>query len=97
MLSNSVEKCLESQQLDHTASTRELIAYMNKFFDCLNVKSRNEGARKKNVNLFPYRSNDDIRLKVKNLFLVLGTKIKKKRRKLYTGKLSYYGRTEGNN
>ena len=62
-------KCLENQGYENTASTSKVIIYVNKFFDCLNVKNKNEGARKRNDELCPYVSAEDARLKVCNLLL----------------------------
>ena len=62
-------KCLENQGYENTASTSKVIIYVNKFFDCLNVKNKNEGARKRNDELRPSVSAEDARLKVCNLLL----------------------------
>ena len=39
-------KCLENQGYENTGSVRKMIIYVKKFFDCLKVKNRNEGAPK---------------------------------------------------
>ena len=62
-------KCLENQGYENTASTRKVIIYVNKFFNCLNSKKKNEGARKRNDELRPYVSAEYARLKLCNLLL----------------------------
>ena len=62
-------KCLENPEYENTASARKVIIYVNKFFDCLNVKYKNVGSRKRNDELRPYVSAEDARLKVWNLLL----------------------------
>ena len=62
-------KCLKNQGYENTASTTKVIIYVNEFFDCLNVKNKNEGARERNDELHPYVSAEDARLKVCNLLL----------------------------
>ena len=57
--------CFEDQNNPATIATRKFIELFNKFFDCLNVRNCNEGVRKKNANLYPYRSGDDERLTVR--------------------------------
>lgn len=47
-----------------TLSTHRLIDLVNKFFDCLNGKSFDEGRRKKNPNLGPYTEEADERFNV---------------------------------
>ena len=62
-------KDLENQGHKNTASTRKVIVYVKKFFDCLNVKDKNEGARNRNDKLRPHVSAEDNQLKVCNLSL----------------------------
>ena len=52
------------------AGTAELCGYMDKFFDCLNVRSRNESRNKRKPFLAPYVDQKDIRFDwLKNEFL----------------------------
>lgn len=44
--------------------TANLILLMNRFFDCLNVRSEQEGHRTRNLDLLPYKDENDPRLKV---------------------------------
>ena len=62
-------KCLENQGYEIAASKRKVIIYINKFFNCVNLKNKNEGVQKRNDKLRPYVSAEDDRLKVCNLLL----------------------------
>ena len=49
---------------ENTRETRIFIRNIDKFFDCLNVKSLILGRLKRNSNISPYKSSSDERLKV---------------------------------
>ena len=49
---------------DDTTETERFIRMIDRFFDCLNVRSLNKGGRKLKPALQPYRNCDDERLKV---------------------------------
>ena len=58
-------KLWKEQKGDNTMEgTREFIEMFNKFFDCLNISSAQEGQRKRNPNMMPYTSVDDARFQV---------------------------------
>ncbi len=44
--------------------TRQFVLTFDKFFDLLNVRSPNEGKRRRKPNMEPYRKSDDPRLQV---------------------------------
>ena len=56
---------------ESTRETQKFVSYFDKFFDCLNVRSVDEWARKKKPFLKPYRSSDDERLVVGNFFQLI--------------------------
>ena len=62
-------KCLKNQGHENTASTKKVIIYVKKFFDCLNMENKNDGAWKWNDLLSHYVSAEDARLKVCKLLL----------------------------
>ena len=45
--------------------TARFLLLTNRFFDCLNVRSLNEGQQKNNPDLMPYVSPDDPRITVR--------------------------------
>lgn len=47
-----------------TEQMQKFVTNFDKFFDCMNVRSLDEGSRKRKPNLKPYYSPDDERLKV---------------------------------
>jgi hypothetical protein len=53
-----------------TTETERFCRFFNRFFDCLNTRNLYEGKQKRNDDLLPYTSSDDIRLKwLENDFL----------------------------
>ena len=64
VLSESVANALELKGDEELSSTITLIRNVNKAFDCLNVRSLDQGARTRNENLKAYTSADDPRLEV---------------------------------
>ena len=55
---------LSIMNAEDTSETEKFIRLMDTFFDCLNVRSLNEGDRKRKPNLKPYREASDERFKV---------------------------------
>lgn len=53
-----------------TTETENFCRVFNKFFDCLNTRSLEEAARKRNKDVDCYRSGDDTRLKVQIVYLI---------------------------
>jgi hypothetical protein len=64
IFSTTVANGLSYCKQDDTLETEKFIHYFDKFFDCLNVRSLNEGTNKLKPNLFPYRKLTDDHLKV---------------------------------
>ena len=62
VLSETVANSLEMLFDDSVSETVTFIRMMNKFFDCLNVRSPYEGRNKRNQNLDAYTRPDDDRL-----------------------------------
>ena len=62
VLSDTVANALEELYDGQISETVNFIRHMNKFFDCLNVRSLYEGRNKRNPNLNPYRASDDNRI-----------------------------------
>ncbi|XP_078339128.1 uncharacterized protein LOC111100775 [Crassostrea virginica] len=62
VLSETVANSLEMLFDDSVSETVTFIRMMNKFFDCLNVRSPYEGRNKRNPNLDAYTRPDDDRL-----------------------------------
>lgn len=62
ILSNTVSGALEMLYGSDVSETVNLLSKMDKFFDCLNVRSLCEGKMKRNSNLNPYTSVNDPRL-----------------------------------
>ena len=69
VLSNSVAK--ELNESPATIETAKFCAMFNKFFDCLNARSTKEYIKKKNIDIAPYESRGDERLKVSNVMHAL--------------------------
>uniref|UniRef100_A0ABM0MSA0 Uncharacterized protein LOC102808321 n=1 Tax=Saccoglossus kowalevskii TaxID=10224 RepID=A0ABM0MSA0_SACKO len=63
VLSTRVANAVEAFYGNGHQATVTFIRNFDKFFDCLNVRSMEEGKRKKKTNLLPYRSTEDERLK----------------------------------
>ncbi len=51
-----------------TTETEVFVRNFDRFFDCLNVRSKSEGTKKRKPDLRPYTSPEDERLKVIILF-----------------------------
>ena len=62
VLSSSMSKILRKDFPEYK-ETSNLFEFMDGFFDCLNVRSTNEGKFTLKPNLLPYRCSDDSRLK----------------------------------
>ena len=60
--SSTVANALEFVYGDETAETVTFVRHMNKFFECLNVRSLYEARNTRNDNVAPYTSPDDPRL-----------------------------------
>lgn len=63
-MSQSVASALEIISKEKTKETRVFIRNVDKFFDCLNVKSPLLGKLKRNDNILPYKNSSDERFKV---------------------------------
>ncbi|CAH1263937.1 THAP9 [Branchiostoma lanceolatum] len=61
VLSNTMSCTLASQGRHDTEGTRKFIGMMDRFFDCLNVKSARQGDRTRKDDLKPYRDVEDAR------------------------------------
>ena len=64
MLSKSVADGLSYYDDPATKATEKFCRIMDRFFDCLNVRSLNAWKRKKKNDLKPYTDPDDKRLQV---------------------------------
>lgn len=64
VLSESVANALSYSGDPDTVQTEIFVRYFDKFFDCLNVRNREEHFKRRKPNLKPYTSADDGRLKV---------------------------------
>ena len=70
VLSSTVPNVLRNYYGEETHGTAELCEYMDKFFDCLNVRNQIEGVKKRKSFLQPYTNLNDERFKwLKNYFL----------------------------
>ena len=49
---------------DDTTETEKFCRYFNYLFDCLNTRQLYEAEHKRNDAMLPYKSKDDLRLKV---------------------------------
>lgn len=61
VLSESVGKILQNQGGPECQETAKFVLMMDKFFDCMNTRAKNEGMRKKKPNLEPYFDKNDER------------------------------------
>ena len=73
MLSSSVANALEYIGNRETKETEAFVRHFDRFFNCLNVRSIEEGYKKRKEDLQPYTSPDDKRLKVITTLLQLLT------------------------
>ena len=64
IMSESVACALEVLDSDSTQQTRVFIRMIDRYFDCLNVKSPMTGQLKRKENLLPYKSVKDEQFKV---------------------------------
>lgn len=64
VLSESVALALHLTGGESAHETAKFIRMVDRFFDCLNVTSYDEGKRKRKIFLQPYRSENDFRFKV---------------------------------
>ena len=64
VLSASVAKSFDFYGDPATRETQRFILMFDSFFDCLNVRNRDEHAKRRKPNLSPYTSPDDARFKV---------------------------------
>ena len=64
VLSSSVANALRISLGDQASGTALFCEMFDKFFDCVNVSTLDEGKLKRNVFKGPYRSGHDFRLKV---------------------------------
>lgn len=71
MLSKSVKDAFAYYNDPATEETQKFISMVDRFFDCLNVRCRNEWAMRKKPDLKPYTSVDDDRFSVSHLFISL--------------------------
>ena len=62
ILSHSVATALKFYDIPGSQATQTFVANMNRFFDMLNVRSKNEGIHKMKEDLKPYESHSDCRL-----------------------------------
>ena len=70
ILSESVSKLLQEYYPADTHGTADLCLFMDRFFDCLNVRNQSEGLKKRKPFLQPYTNVDDPRFDwLKNSFL----------------------------
>ena len=60
--SHSVATALKFYDIPGSQATQTFVANMNRFFDMLNVRSKNEGIHKMKEDLKPYESHSDCRL-----------------------------------
>ena len=64
MLSESVANALAFYGNPATKETERFVRNFDKFFDCLNVRCREEYRRRRKANLAPYTQENDERLVV---------------------------------
>ena len=64
VLSASVGQIMVHYGTDDMSETARLILLMDRMFDCLNVRSKTEGIRRRKPDLLPYTSVDDPRFHV---------------------------------
>ena len=63
-MSETVGKALQQTGGEEASETAKFILVMDRFFDCLNVKSLSESYKHLKLYRKPYRSGNDFRLKV---------------------------------
>ncbi|KAK6181946.1 hypothetical protein SNE40_009722 [Patella caerulea] len=63
VFSRSVGKVIEKFGGEEAQETAKFILLIDRFFDCLNVRSKFEGQKKRKTDLMPYESIDDPRFK----------------------------------
>ena len=68
VMSQAVASALEAMHRDETRETRVFIRHIDKFFDCLNVKSPLMSVHQRKPEIAPYRSASDERFKVILIF-----------------------------
>ncbi|XP_014677400.1 PREDICTED: uncharacterized protein LOC106817251 [Priapulus caudatus] len=61
VLSYSVGRLLQANSGEEAQETAKFVLLMDRFFDCLNVRSHNEAERKRKPDLLPFRNADDAR------------------------------------
>ena len=64
VMSASVAAVMRAYGQDEMQETANFLALMDRFFDCLNVRSEKEGARKRKPDLLPFTDVDDKRFEV---------------------------------
>lgn len=64
VLSDSVGRVMTVYGSDEMSETAKFILLMDRFFDCLNVRSETEGNRTRKPDRLPFVTLDDPRLKV---------------------------------
>ena len=62
ILSRTTSEALRYYGIQGSAATQTLLLFMDRFFDMLNVRSKDESVRKRKDDLKPYESADDSRL-----------------------------------
>lgn len=70
VLSSIVANVLSNYYSEETHGTAELYEYMDKCFDCLNVRNQTEGVKKRKLFLQPYTN-----LNGEHLFLTVPTEL----------------------
>ena len=68
-MSETVSKLLD-EYVDGAGETARFIGYVDKFFDCLNVKHLSDADRTRKPFRKPYTSENDERFQVKLFFLL---------------------------
>lgn len=68
VMSCTVADALSHQDDDHTTETRVFIRHIDDFFDCLNVKCKLEGIKKRKPRREAYTSSRDERFTVHMLY-----------------------------
>ena len=62
ILSRTTSEALHYYGIQGSAATQTLLLFMDRFFDMLNVRSKDESVQKRKDDLKPYESADDSRL-----------------------------------
>ena len=71
VLSASVSSAFELMGKEEFEETAKFCKMFDKFFNCLNTRRAEEGKQKRKPDLDPYRSDQDIRLYVSMMLLLL--------------------------